>query len=496
MDQYEINFPEQPEMENQPIPQQPIPEDVHEQTEYTSQPVFEQPVMQTRKESPFADSPYVMYHQPQYQYSALQTPSEAKPKKKRSGKVWKVLLSSLLVVALVAAGCGITAYGVHNYWVGINNRNVEYINGLANQIEELKQQIKDNSFTGNGNSVSGSTNVSADGLTPGQVYAKCVNSVVAISARVTGAQGTGSSTGSGFIISKDGYIVSNYHVVEGAASLTVTTHRGEQYTAVVVGYDDSNDFALLKAEATDLTPVKLGNSSNLIVGDQVVAIGNPLGELSATLTVGYVSGKDRTITTTGTVINMIQTDAAINPGNSGGPLFNMKGEVVGITTAKYSGTTSSGATIEGIGFAIPIDDVKGKVTEILENGYISTPYMGIEVTNQFDGMGVYVAGVEKGGAAEAAGIKVGDLIVKMGDTDVTTLASLTPAIKKYKVGDTTTLTVYRSGKLLELTLTFGEKPHGEVQLPQEETQEPTQSTVPGKGDFKDWWDHFFGDGSN
>lgn len=488
MDQYEINFPEQPEKENQPIPQEPKP--VSEQSEYAAQPVFEQPVMQTRKESPFADSPYVMNHQPQYQH---QTSPEAKPKKKRSGKVWKALLSCLLVVALVAAGCGITAYSVNNYWIRYHNEDVEFMNG---QIEELKQQIKDNSFTGNGNSVSGSTNLNTDGLTPGQVYAKCVNSVVAISARVTSPQGTGASSGSGFIISEDGYIISNYHVVEGATSLTVTTHRGEQYAAVLVGYDDSNDFALLKAEAAGLTPVKLGQSSDLIVGDQVAAIGNPLGELSATLTVGYVSGKDRTITTDGTVINMIQTDAAINPGNSGGPLFNMKGEVVGITTAKYSGTTSSGATIEGIGFAIPIDDVKGKVTEILENGYVSTPYMGIEVTNQFDGMGIYVSGVEKGGAAEAAGIKVGDLIVKMGDTNVKTLASLTPAMKQYKVGDTTTVTVLRSDKLLELTITFGEKPRSEVQLPEEETQEPTQSTVPGSGDFKDWWEHFFGDGSN
>ena len=496
MDQYEINFPEQPEMENQSAPQQPMPESVSKQAEPVSQPVYEQPVSQPRKDSPFADSPYVMNHQPQYQYSAPQTPPAAKPKKKGSGKVWKVLLSCLLVVALVAAGCGITAYGIHNYWVRINNRNVEYIQGLASEIENLKQQINDNSFTGNGNSVSGSTNVSADGLTPAQVYAKCVNSVVAISARVTGVQGTGASSGSGFIISEDGYIVSNYHVVDGATSLTITTHNGEQYTAVVVGYDDGNDFALLKAEATGLMPVKLGKSSALIVGDQVVAIGNPLGELSATLTVGYVSGKDRTITTDGTVINMIQTDAAINPGNSGGPLFNMKGEVVGITTAKYSGTTSSGASIEGIGFAIPIDDVESKITEIQENGYVSTPYMGIEVTNQFDGMGVYVAGVEKGGAAELAGVKVGDLIVKMGDTNVTTLASLTPAVKKYKVGDTTTLTVYRSGKLLELTITFGEKPHGEVQLPQQETQAPTQSTVPEDGNFKEWWDRFFGEGNS
>ena len=474
MDQYEINFPGQQ------------PEPAAEQN----------PARQPRKESPFADSPYIMEHQPQENTTEDWTASETKPKKKRSGKAWKVILSCVLTVALVAAGCGITAYGVHNYWVGIHNRNVEYMKGLEAEIENLKQQIKDNSFTGNGNSVSGSTNVNTEGMTPGQVYAKCVNSVVAIRARITTAQGTGESGGSGFIISEDGYIVSNYHVVSGASSLTVTTHSGEQYAATVIGYDDNNDFALLKVEAEGLTPVKLGSSKNLIVGDQVAAIGNPLGELTATLTVGYVSGKDRTITTDGTVINMIQTDAAINSGNSGGPLFNMMGEVVGITTAKYSGTTTSGASIEGIGFAIPIDDVEGKIAEIQENGYVSTPYMGVEVTNQFDGMGVYVSSVEKGGAAEKAGIKAGDLIVKLGDTQVTTLAQLTPAMKPFKVGDTTTVTVYRSGKLLDLTITFGERPHAGTQTPTIAPTAPSESTVPEDGSFKDWWDHFFGDGND
>ena len=480
MDQYEVNFPEQPGMEDQPIPQQSAPQPVLEQitveteknpyevdfpeqpeivpqqVQCDTEPVFEQPTVESGKVSPFADSPYVMEHQTQYQSQ------QPKPKKKRSGKAWKVILSLLTVVALVAGGCAITAGCVNDYWIRFHNYDVEYMNAqleaYAQQIKDLEQKIQDNSFTGNGNSVSGSPNANTDGLTPGQVYAKCVNSVVAISVKVASAQGVGTSSGSGFIISENGYIISNYHVVEGATSLTVTTHSGEQFVAEVVGYDDGNDFALIKADATGLTPVTLGSSDDLIVGDQVVAIGNPLGQLNATLTVGYVSGKDRGVTTDGTLINMLQTDAAINPGNSGGPLFNMKGEVVGITTAKYSGTTSSGASIEGIGFAIPIDDVNGKVTEIMENGYVSTPYMGIEVTNQFDGMGVYVSSVEKGGAAEAAGMKVGDLIVKLGDTNVTTLASLTPALKQYKVGDTTTVTVFRSGKLVELTLTFGEKP--------------------------------------
>ncbi len=450
MDQYEVNFPGEEPRE---------PAAVQSEPEQTCQQACD--TQARRKESPFADSPYVMEHQNRYSYAPQQEP---KPRKS-SGKVGRTLLAGLLTLALVAAGCGITAYSVNHYWTQRSTLLQDQLDSLTDQIDSLKQQIKDNSYTGNGNSVSGSTNVSSQGMTPGQVYAKCVNSVVAISARISTNQGVSASSGSGFIISADGYIVSNYHVVEGATSLTVTTHSGEQYSASVVGYDDSNDFALLKAEAEGLTPVTLGSSQDLIVGDQVAAIGNPLGELSATLTVGYVSGKDRTITTDGTVISMIQTDAAINPGNSGGPLFNMKGEVVGITTAKYSGTTSSGASIEGIGFAIPIDDVESKITEIRENGYVSTPYMGVEVTNQFDGMGVYIASVEPDGAAAAAGIKVGDLIIKMGDKEVKTLASLTPAINAYKVGDTVTVTVFRSGKVLELKLTFGEKPHENAQVP-------------------------------
>ncbi len=494
MDNYEVNFPGE---QSEPVPQ-PVPET--------------QPVSQPKKVSPFADSPYIMSHEPQsdpddaatqpaWQGATVEEPVAPQPKKKKGGKVWKAILCSVLVVAMVVAGCGVTAYSVNSYWLTQNDRTMDYINELSGQIEKLEQQIKDNSFTGNGNSISGSTNINSEGLTPGQIYAKCVNSVVAITATIKSSQGTGASSGSGFIISEDGYIVSNYHVVEGATSLSITTHNGEQHTATVIGYDDRNDLALLKADATGLTAVKLGSSNALIVGDQVVAIGNPLGELSATLTVGYVSGKDRTVTTDGTVINMIQTDAAINPGNSGGPLFNMKGEVVGITTAKYSGTTSSGATIEGIGFAIPIDDIAEKILEIQENGYVSTPYMGIEINNRFDGMGVYVVSVESDGAAAKAGMKPGDLIVSIGDTEVTTLNALDAAMRKFKVGDTASITVYRSGKLVELTLVFGEKPHSTTQTPAEDSQ--TSSTTPqtpsdsqSGGSFKDFWDHFFGNGAN
>ncbi len=419
-----------------------------------------QPVQNTEKTSPFADSPYIIEHpQPQVQdvpaYGEFSSVSHVPKKANKKG--WKTGIAAVLILALVAVGCGITGFTVAAWH---EHRTEKLMTAFQAQINALSAEIQTNSFTGNGNSISG-TPGSTDGLTPGQVYAQNRSSVVAISNQSTtnifGQVTETASSGSGFIISQDGYIVSNYHVVEAANTLTVITSDGMEYPATLVGYEDRNDLALLKIEATDLPAVKLGSSSDLIVGDQVVAIGNPLGELTNSLTVGYISAKDRDVTTDGTIINMLQTDAAINPGNSGGPLFNMKGEVIGITTAKYSGTTDSGASIEGIGFAIPMDDVSEMVEEILEKGYVSTPYMGIHITNRADGFGVYVDGVDAGGAAEAAGMKAGDIIVGLGEHETTTMAELDKALRTFEPKDTTTVSVYRNRKILELTITFGEK---------------------------------------
>ncbi len=421
------------------------------------------------KNSPFADSPYEVYGAPQSAggQSCPPTGYAAPPAagKKRSGKGWKVALSCLLVVALVAAGCGITAASVNRYWAAQTDQLSAQ---FRSEIQSLQQQIKDNSFTGNGNSVSGTVNTTADGsLTPGQVYAKCVESVVAVTS--TGAQGT--SSGSGFILTENGYVVSNYHVVEGGRDLTVTTHSGEEFTAQLVGYDSANDISVLKVDATGLPAAKLGSSDDLIVGDMVVAIGNPLGELTATQTVGYISGKDRTVTTDGTIINMLQTDAAINPGNSGGPLFNMRGEVIGITTAKYSGTTSSGASIEGIGFAIPIDDVAKKIQDLKDYGYITGAYLGVSVQNMDPSLtaylgiptGVYVKSVNAGSCAETAGVRPKDIILKLGQSEVTSLNDLSRALQDFNAGDTTSITVWRGGKELTLSITLDERPRTPVQ---------------------------------
>jgi len=259
--------------------------------------------------------------------------------------------------------------------------------------------------------------------------------------------------------------VSNFHVVEGAETLTVILFDGTEHEAELIGYDETNDVSLMKIDVQDMPHVTLGNSSDLVVGDQVSAIGNPLGELTSSLTVGYVSAKDRQIATESGELNMIQTDAAINSGNSGGPLFNTKGEVIGINTAKYSGTSTSGATIEGIGFAIPIDDVKDILSDLKEYGYVTSAYLGVEVRD-VDSSGVsyglpegaFVQSVVAGGAADKAGITAQDIIVNMGGYDVESVSDLLKILRKVAVGEETTVTVYRAGQRVNLKITPEAKP--------------------------------------
>ena len=217
-------------------------------------------------------------------------------------------------------------------------------------------------------------------MTAAEVYAANVNSTVGITTSITtnywGYQTTSAASGSGFIITADGYILTNYHVIENANAITVSLYDGTTYQASLVGYDESNDLAVLKVEAENLVPVILGDSDQLNVGDSVLAIGNPLGELTFSLTAGLVSAKDREVTMSNSVtMDLLQTDCAINSGNSGGALFNLYGEVVGITNAKYSTSSSSSASIDNIGFAIPINSVKSIVESIIEKGlYLQALY--------------------------------------------------------------------------------------------------------------------------
>lgn len=303
-------------------------------------------------------------------------------------------------------------------------------------------------------------------LTASQVYQNNVNSTVGITTEITtnyfGYKTTAAASGSGFIITDDGYIVTNHHVIEGANSVKVTLYDNTQYDAEIVGSDESNDIAVLKIDASGLTPVTLGDSEALSVGDNVVAIGNPLGELTFTLTSGVVSAKDRSITTSNSVMmNLIQTDCAINSGNSGGALFNMYGEVVGVTNAKYSSNSSTEASIDNIGFAIPINNVKDIVTSIIENGYVVKPYIGVSVETVSSDMksygipeGAVVRVVNEDSPAEKAGLKENDIITKADDEDITSSNDLVSKIKKASKGDKITLTVYRQGeeKTIELTV--------------------------------------------
>ncbi len=309
-------------------------------------------------------------------------------------------------------------------------------------------------------------------MEPAEVYASVVNSAVSINCSATstnifGQQTQTASSGSGFIITEDGYVVTNYHVVSGASSVEVTLYNGDTYDATVIGGDSDYDVAVLKINASGLQPVTLGESADVNVGDTVLAIGNPLGELTFSMSQGIVSSCDRAINVDGTPFNMIQVDCSINPGNSGGPLVNLYGEVVGIVSAKYS--TYSSTTVEGLGFAIPISDVRSIITDIMENGAVTDKaYMAITAGTMNEQMaaqfnidvteGVFVYSVVEGGDGDKAGLRLGDVITKMNDKTLTSRQDLSAAMKGYRAGDTVTLTVYRGGQYIEVELTFDTQP--------------------------------------
>lgn len=331
-------------------------------------------------------------------------------------------------------------------------------------------------------------------LTTAEIYAKYVNSCVGItvdivSTNVFGQTVTGAAAGSGFVITEDGYILTNYHVIDGANSIKVTFDNGKEYTATYVGGEEKNDIAVIKVDATGLTPVVIGKSSDMLVGEQVTTIGNPLGELTFSESTGIISALDRSITMSdGRQMNMIQTDCAINSGNSGGPLFNSHGEVIGIVSAKYSsGSNSSSASVEGLGFAIPMDDVANMVSDLVKNGYVTgKPIMGISVDDVDESVTSY--GVPQGAIIRVvtpdlcgakAGLQAGDIVTKIDNTDVTSASDLTSAIGNYKPGDKVTLTIFRSGetKTVEVTLeeSTPEKTEKQNQAQQEYQQEYQQS---------------------
>lgn len=433
------------------------------------------------EEQPEEETPVLTEEAPQLPQEQPETLSEepvAGEKPKKKGKAKKILLgitAAVVVIAMIFGGCMTAAWLMNRYWHQHTANQLalagHHISMLQSEIRRLEEEIRSNSFTGNGNSVSGTPNTSTEGMTPGQVFAKTVDSVVTLSSIVSktnsyGEVTQGISNGTGFILTENGYLATNYHVVENASKITVTTYAGDVYEAQLVGYDDFNDFAVLKVEATGLKPVKLGSSHDLIVGDQVVAIGNALGKWSASLSVGYISGKDRPFVSDKSVINMLQTDAVINPGNSGGPLFNMKGEVVGITTAKYYGVSSSGVSFEGLTMAIPIDDVAKKLEDLITYGYLTGAYLGVMVTDIDPDVldaygfprGAYVSEVVTGNCAKEAGVQVKDMIIAVGEYKVDSVNGLTRALQNFKGGDKTTVTVWRAGAEIVLDIVLDERP--------------------------------------
>ena len=435
-----------------------------------------QPPVENHKRSPYENAPYVMPHRPAAEPVA--EPAPVKKKKSGKGKRFFGRLFTFLLGAAVALG------GVYAMAGVVQEQTELRVQALESRIEVLQAELEAKENASSGESVSGTPNISPDGgMTPGQVYARNEKSVVLIDTDV--------STGSGFIITEDGYVITNRHVVEDASTIHVVLYDNSGYTAQLVGSDEYNDVALLKIQGEGFLPVTIGSSDDLIVGDQVVAIGNPLGELTSTLTVGYVSAKERDVYSDSGAINMIQTDCAINSGNSGGPLFNMKGEVVGITTAKYSGTSSSGATIEGIGFAIPMDDVTDIIEDLMALGYVNNAYLGVNIYNVDPDtsrmynipMGCLVDSVVSGGSADRAGVRATDVITALGGYDVDGITDLMRALRKFEPGDTTIITIYRAGQTLALEITLDAK---------EQTSKPYPD-MPSSGSYEEWFHFFFGE---
>lgn len=279
--------------------------------------------------------------------------------------------------------------------------------------------------------------------------------------------------GSGVIITDDGYIVTNNHVVEGAKNVSVTLNNGENYPATVIGTDSKTDIAVIKIEATNLPKATMGDSKALVVGDTVIAVGNPLGTLGGTVTSGIVSALDREITIENETMNLLQIDAAINPGNSGGGLFNDQGQLVGIVNAKET-RTASGLSVEGLGFAIPCNDILTIINDIIDNGYVlNRPTIGVYLTeiaaDQGDyKAGVYITQVIEGSGAEAAGLEPYDRIIAVDDHEVSNYSEISKLLKGYNVGDTIKITVVRDGVQLSKDLTLTQAIVQEQEVEEEE----------------------------
>ena len=298
------------------------------------------------------------------------------------------------------------------------------------------------------------------------IYSSVIDSVVSISSMTS----SGTSSGTGIIMSSDGYVITNHHVITGALVISVLTNDNQEYEAALVGSDEMSDLAVLKIDARGLQAAEFGDSSKLRVGDSVVAIGDPLGvQLRGTMTNGIISAINRDLTVGDRTMTLIQTNAALNNGNSGGPLINCYGQVIGINTVKMSSYYTATASVEGLGFAIPISVAKPIIDELIENGYVAgRPAIGISgdsLPSYYRTYyrlpdGVYVTSVNEGSDAKAKGIREGDIVTAINGEKICSIDELNTVKNQYAAGDEVTLTVYRSGTYYEVTVTLVDQATG------------------------------------
>lgn len=389
-------------------------------------------------------------------------PQDAQPPKKKKKFNGKRVVRSAVALVLAAA------MGFAGGFVG-----AKFGGSGKVVIQQVAPSSTADSASGSDSSITAASS-SGSSLTAEQVADLVSPSVVVITTEQVvysqwswyGQNQVESGAGSGVIISSDGYILTCAHVVDGASTITVTI-GDKDYTATLVGEDTTSDIAVIKIDADGLTPATVGNSDSLKVGQSVMAVGNPLGELGGTVTGGMISALNRSVTIQGSssvnTMSLIQMDASVSPGNSGGGLFNMNGELVGIVNAK-----SSSSDAEGLGFAIPINDAIKVAQELLENGYVTgRPYLGITYLAVTDAQtasqlgvnayGVYVVEVVKGGPAEKAGLQAGDRIVSVDGTEIASKDDLGTLMQKHAAGDTLSITIARDGQMQTVNVTLGEK---------------------------------------
>ena len=424
----------------------------------------------------YQESPVSYNHRPAYSYESyreqfthqeVKAPTPSAKKKSRKGWQTALIACSLILALGLGFGGGILGASVVQTQNGQSKSitattNGEVVTATTAEGKESDLKIVESTTVKNGTT----TNSIQD------VVAKVKNAVVEITTEATSyssfyGQYVVQGAGSGVIISEDGYILTNHHVIENANQITVTLTDNKSYTAELIGSDETFDVALLKIDAKDLTVATFGSSGDLEVGETSIVIGNPLGKLGGTVTAGIISALNRNITIDGQSMELLQTDAAINPGNSGGGLFDSNGNLVGIVVAKSIQTTD-GTYVESIGFAIPIDNVKSILGDLKTKGYVTgRASLGITSVNVLtdnaaqrygvEKKGVYVYSLVSGGAAEQAGIVVGDLIMKFDGTEITDNSQLSAEVLRHKAGDQVDVVVYRDGEEKTISVTLGER---------------------------------------